>query len=157
MLPKIGISEIYLQKSINLLAIVLSDEMTLYIKTRKFHWNVAGESFMELHKLFEAQYTEIELVVDAVAERIGKLGGKAIGTMNEFTLLSRIIEHPNKYPVQKAMISELLSDHETLIEELRKDIDICATENHDVGSADLLTGIMKQHETTAWILRRYLN
>ncbi len=157
MLPKIGISEIYLQKSINLLAVVLSDEMTLYIKTRKFHWNVAGESFMELHKLFEAQYTEIELIVDAVAERIGKLGGKAIGTMNEFTLLSRIIEHPNKYPVQKAMISELLSDHETLIEELRKDIDVCANENHDAGSADMLTSIMQQHETTAWILRRYLN
>jgi len=157
MLPKIGISETYLQKSINVLAVVLSDEMTLYIKTRKFHWNVAGESFMELHKLFESQYTEIEIIVDEVAERIGKLGGKVIGTMNEFTLLSQIVEHPNKYPVQKAMISELLSDHETLIEQIRKDIDICATENHDAGSADLLTGIMKQHETTAWVLRRYLN
>jgi len=55
------------------------------------------------------------------------------------------------------MISELLSDHETLIEEIRKDIDICASDNHDAGSADLLTGIMKQHETTAWVLRRYLN
>lgn len=157
MLPKIGISEIHLQKSINLLAVVLSDEMTLYIKTRKFHWNVAGESFMELHKLFEAQYTELEAVVDTIAERISKLGGKTIGTMNEFTLLTRIIEHPNKYPVQRAMISELLSDHEILITELRKDIDLCASENHDVGTADLLTGILQQHESISWILRRYLN
>lgn len=156
MLPKIGISEINLKKSTNLLAIVLSDEMTLYIKTRKFHWNVAGESFMELHKLFESQYTAIEIIVDEVAERINKLGEKTIGTMNEFTLLSRIIEHPNKYPVQKSMISELLSDHEILIAELRKDIDVCANENHDAGSADLLTGILQQHESIAWILRRYL-
>lgn len=157
MKPKFGISEINLQKSINLLAIVLSDEMTLYIKTRKFHWNVAGESFMEMHKLFESQYTELEAVIDTVAERISKLGGKTIGTMNEFTLLTRIIEHPNKYPVQRAMISELLSDHEILITELRKDIDLCADENHDAGTADMLTGILQQHESIAWILRRYLS
>jgi starvation-inducible DNA-binding protein len=157
MIPKIGMSEIHLQRSINLMSIILSDEMTLYIKTRKFHWNVAGESFMELHKLFENQYTELEVIIDEVAERINKLGGKTIGTMNEFTLLSRIVEHPNKYPVQKAMISELLSDHEMLISELRKDIDICADECHDVGSADLLTGILQQHESIAWILRRYLS
>ncbi len=157
MIPKIGISEIHLQRSIDLLSVMLSDEMTLYIKTRKFHWNVAGESFMELHKLFEAQYTDLEIIIDEVAERINKLGGKTIGTMSEFTLLSRIIEHPNKYPVQKAMISELLSDHEILIAELRKDIDVCSDECHDAGTADLLTRILQQHESVAWILRRYLS
>ena len=157
MIPKIGISEANLLKSISLLSVVLSDEMTLYIKTRKFHWNVAGESFMEMHKLFEEQYTQLEEVIDSVAERVSKLGGKSIGTMNEFTLLSRIVEHPNKYPVQKAMILELLNDHETLITELRKDIDVCTDDCHDVGTADLLTGILQQHETIAWTLRRYLS
>ena len=157
MIPKIGLSEINLQRSIDLLSVVLSDEMTLYIKTRKFHWNVAGESFMELHKLFEGQYTQLEIVIDEVAERVSKLGGKTIGTMNEFTLLSRIVEHPNKYPVQKAMILELLNDHELLIAELRKDIDVCTDDNHDAGTADLLTRILQQHETIAWILRRYLS
>jgi starvation-inducible DNA-binding protein len=157
MIPKIGMSEIHLQRNIDLMSIILSDEMTLYIKTRKFHWNVAGESFMELHKLFEAQYSELEIIIDEVAERINKLGGKTIGTMNEFTLLTRIVEHPNKYPVKSAMISELLSDHEMIISELRKDIDICAEECHDVGTADLLTGILQQHESIAWILRRYLS
>jgi len=156
MIPKIGITENNLQKVNALLSVILSDEVTLYIKTRKFHWNVAGESFMELHKLFESQYTELESIIDTVAERIGKLGGKTIGTMNEFSLLSRIVEHPNKYPIQKAMLLELLSDHEILIGELRKDIDLCSDENHDAGTADLLTGILQQHESIAWILRRYL-
>lgn len=157
MTPKIGITENHLQKLNSILSVVLSDEMTLYVKTRKFHWNVAGESFMELHKLFEAQYTELEAIIDTVAERIGKLGGKTIGTMSEFSLLSRIVEHPDKYPAQKAMLTELLTDHETLIAELRKDIDACANENHDAGTADLLTGILQQHETIAWFLRRYLS
>ena len=77
--------------------------------------------------------------------------------MNEFTLLTRIVEHPNKYPVQKAMISELLSDNEIIITELRKDVDICTDECHDAGTADLLTGILQQHESFAWVLRRYLS
>ena len=157
MIPKIGITEEHLHDANKLLSVVLSDEMMLYVKTRKFHWNVAGENFMELHKLFESQYTEIEAIIDTVAERIGKLGGKTIGTMNEFALLSRIVEHPNQYPVWKVMIEELLSDHESLVAELRKDIDLSADENHDAGTADLLTGIMQQHETIAWILRRYLD
>lgn len=156
MIPKIGIAQEHLQKVNNLLSVVLSDEMTLYIKTRKFHWNVAGESFMELHKLFESQYAELEVIIDTVAERIGKLGGKTIGTMNEFSLLSRIVEHPNEYPVRKSMLSQLLSDHEILITELRKDVDLCAIDYHDAGTADLLTGMLQQHETIAWILRRYL-
>ncbi|WP_284652941.1 Dps family protein [Flavobacterium terrisoli] len=155
--PKIGISEANLKKSTLLLSTVLADEMTLYIKTRKFHWNIVGNSFMELHKLFESQYKEFEEIIDEVAERINKLGSKTIGTMKEFSKLTRLVEHENKYPLQKDMIQELLSDNETLIMEIRKDIDTCSEESHDAGSADLLTKILQQHETMAWVLRRYLS
>lgn len=156
MIPKIGISEENLKSLNDLLSVVLADETTLYLKTRKFHWNVTGDSFMELHKLFEGQYKEIEVVIDEVAERIGKLGGKAIGTMSEFSKLTKLKEAPGKYPNQKTMISELLSDHEFLISELRKDIDKASDKLEDAGTADLLTKILQQHESTAWILRRYL-
>lgn len=105
MTPKIGISEANLKKSASILSTLLSDEMTLYVKTRKFHWNITGNSFMELHKLFEAQYTELEEVIDEVAERINKLGSKTIGTMKEFSKLSRLQENENNYPAQKEMIS----------------------------------------------------
>ena len=55
MKPNIGISEKNLQAVTGILSNVLADAMVLYSKTRKFHWNVKGESFMELHKLFEGQ------------------------------------------------------------------------------------------------------
>lgn len=157
MIPKIGISEVHLKSSIDLLSVVLSDEMILYIKYRKFHWNVSGESFMELHKLFEDHYNQLEKIIDEVAERISKLGGKTIGTASEFAKFSRLQEMPNKYPHQKEMMNELLADNEMLITEIRKDIDICSDDNHDVGTADLLTRVLQQHETMAWILRRYLS
>lgn len=157
MKPEIGISEKHLDKSIALLSVILADEMTLYIKTRKFHWNVCGDSFMELHKLFQSQYTELEENIDLIAERINKLGGKTIGTMKEFTEETRLKEYPNKYPNQKDMMKELLADNESVIVNLRKDIETCTEKNKDAGTADFLTGLMEDHETTAWILRRYFN
>ena len=151
----IGLSAEQLKKSSDMLSTVLSDEMTLYIKTRKFHWNVSGESFMELHKLFEHQYKEIEEIIDEVAERIGKLGSVTIGTMTQFIKITRLKETPDEYPVRLKMIEELLLDHETVIKVLREDVDKC-DENGDAGTTDFLTAVMKQHETIAWTLRRYL-
>ncbi len=157
MKPQIGITEEDLKKSISFLSSILANEVTLYIKTRKFHWNVSGESFMELHRLFEGQYKQLEEYIDEIAERVSKLGGKTIGTMKEFSDLTTLKESPNHYPSQKEMIKELLDDHEIVIIQLRKDIDLCAKENKDAGTVDFLTGLMEQHETMSWVLRRYLN
>lgn len=157
MKPNIGISEKKLHAVNELLSVVLADQVTLYTKTRKFHWNVGGESFMELHKLFEGQYKLLEESIDEVAERISKLGSKTIGTMQEFGKLSSIKEHPGKYPSSKEMILELLKDHEIVIVQLRKSVNDCAEKHKDAGTADLLTGLMEEHETIAWTLRRYLH
>ena len=153
---QIGITEAHLKNSISILSSILANEMTFYIKLRKFHWNVSGQSFMELHKLFEGQYSQMEVSIDETAERISKLGGKTIGTMKEFSELTIIKESPNQYPGQKEMIKELLEDHETIIVRLRKDVDASADENKDAGTADFLTSLMLDHETMAWTLRRYL-
>ena len=156
MKPEIGISAKNLDSVVKLLSIGLANSMTLYIKTRKFHWNVSGESFMELHKLFENQYKQLEESIDEIAERIGKLGAKTIGTMQEFSELKSLQESPNKYPTQNEMIKELLKDHEAVIVKLREDIDSCTESYKDAGTADFLTGLIQDHETIAWTLRRYL-
>src|ERR1035437_3336223 len=138
MKPQIGISEKNLDRVIALLSTELSNEMTLYVKTRKAHWNVSGESFMELHKLFENQYKQLEESIDEIAERIGKLGGKTIGTMQEYSKLAAIKEAPGKYSSSKDMIKELLKDHETVIIQLRKDIEDCSAKHKDDGTADFV-------------------
>ncbi|HXB40626.1 MAG TPA: DNA starvation/stationary phase protection protein [Bacteroidia bacterium] len=156
MKPKIGIPEKKLDKVAEQLSVVLANEMVLYVKTRKFHWNVSGESFMELHKLFESQYTKLERSIDEIAERINKLGSPAIGTMQEFLKVTTLKEHPHKYPSSKDMLGELLDDHESIIILLRKEIKTCSEKHEDAGTADFMTGLMELHETNAWILRRYL-
>jgi starvation-inducible DNA-binding protein len=153
----IGISPKNLLKSTALLGTVLSNEMTLYVKTRKFHWNISGNSFMELHKLFEEQYRILENSIDEVAERISQLGEKTIGTMTEFLENSTLKESPKEYVSQKNMLQELLNDHEQLVTEYRDYIPVLENENHDAGSADFITGLLQQHEKMAWVLRRYLH
>lgn len=153
--PHIGISTSNLKKSASILATILSNEMTLYVKTRKFHWNISGNSFVELHKLFEEQYCILEAQIDEVAERISQLGEKTIGTMKEFIENSTLKESPKEYTSQKQMLKELLENHEQLIVEFRSYIPVFENETNDAGSADFVTGLLQQHEKMAWVLRRY--
>ena len=156
MTPNIGLSAKNLKSITSLLSGVLADAVLLYTKTRKFHWNVSGNSFMELHKLFEKQYNQLEEAIDEIAERINKLGTKTPGTLQEFLQLASLKESPGKYPSQKEMITELLKDHEAVIIQLRKYINDCDEKYNDKGTADFLTDLIKEHETIAWTLRRYL-
>ena len=96
MKPNIGINDKNLKEISNILSGVLADAVVIYTKTRKFHWNVSGQSFMELHKLFENQYKQLEEAIDEIAERINKLGSPTIGTLKEFSELSNIKEAPGK-------------------------------------------------------------
>ncbi|HEV7783144.1 MAG TPA: DNA starvation/stationary phase protection protein [Chitinophagaceae bacterium] len=156
MTPNLGISAKNLKSITGLLSAVLADAMILYTKTRKFHWNVSGNSFMELHKLFEKQYTQLEEAIDEIAERINKLGAKTPGTLEEFLKMGSIKEAPGKYPSQKEMLNELLNDHEAVVRQLRKHIKDCDEKYDDIGTSDFLTDMIKEHETIAWTLRRYL-
>ena len=156
MKPNIGITDKNLKEVTTMLSAVLADSVVLYTKTRKFHWNVNGQSFMELHKLFEVQYNKLEEAIDEIAERISKLGAPTIGTLKEFSQLTSLKETPGKNPDQTGMLKELLADHETIIKALRKNVDNCDDKFKDKGTADFLTGLMLEHETIAWTLRRYI-
>lgn len=157
MKTKIGVPNSQLKESADILTVLLADEMVLYVKTRKFHWNVSGQSFMELHKLFQNEYEELEEIADLDAERINKLGSRTIGTMKEFLELTRIAETIDKYPEQKDLIRELLDNHESIAVFIRKDIEQLSDKSKDFGTIDFITGILEQHESISWVLRRYLN
>ena len=156
MKTNIGISDKNRTGSVEILNRLLSDEFVLYTKTRNYHWNVKGTDFSELHKLFEAQYVELEGIIDEVAERSRSLGGNAVGTLKEYLGLTRLKEIPGNYPVAAKMISNLLADHESIIRSLREDLTAAAEKFGDMGTSDFLTGLMEQHEKTAWMLRSYL-
>ncbi len=151
----IGISDKNALEVANLLQVILADEQVLYAKTRNYHWNVEGRSFMELHKFYESTYTELAELIDEVAERIRKIGHYAQGRLQDFLEQARLLEgqYTNNSTEQ---LKNLLEDHETLIRELRTDIELTGDKYKDAGTADFLTGLLKEHEKFAWFTRSYL-
>ena len=155
MKPNLGITAKNLNAVNDVLNKVLADGNVLYIKLRKFHWNLSGDNFMELHLLFEDQYDAVAEGVDAVAERISTLGGVAIGTTAEFAKMSQLKENPGKIPTGQEMLRELVGDHETIVKSLRKNLDVVEEKYGDAGTSDFLNGLMQEHEKMAWKLRKY--
>lgn len=152
----IGLKDSQRKPVIDILNRLLADEILLYIKTRNFHWNVEGPDFSETHKFFEAQYEELDEIMDDVAERARSIGGRAAGSMSEYLKLTRLSEEKADITGEKAMIAHLLDDHESIIRQLRKDIDAVGDKHGDAGTNDFLTGVMEAHEKMAWMLRSYL-
>jgi starvation-inducible DNA-binding protein len=155
MKPDFEIADNKLKEVATLLNTLLADEYILYTKTRNAHWNIQGKNFSELHKFFEGQYESLDIIIDNTAERVRALGHFALGTLKDFLQVARLSEQNDKFSDQNTIIQTLLTDHESIIRSLSKDI-IVTTECNDLGTADFMTGIMEQHEKMAWMLRSYL-
>jgi starvation-inducible DNA-binding protein len=156
MTVNLGIPEKHLQAVANELQKLLADEYILYTKTRNYHWNVESPSFIEMHKLYESQYEQLDEIIDEVAERIRKLGHHTEARLKDFLNLTRLDE-PAYTTKVKEQLQNLLSDHETIIRFTRKNITEFADVHKDIGSSDFVTGLMQKHETMAWFIRSYLS
>ena len=133
---------------------LLADTYTLYLKTHNFHWNVKGPMFQTLHLMFEAQYNELALAVDLIAERIRALGFPAPGTYGAYAKLSSIAETEG-VPEARDMIRLLVEGQEAVVRTARRIFPV-VDKARDEASADLLTQRMQVHEKTAWMLRALL-
>lgn len=151
----IGVKDDARKKIVETLNMRLSDEYVLYTKTRKYHWNVIGPRFHQLHEFFKEQYEILDEMVDEIAERARQLGGKSLGTLDEFARNSSINEEPGQNPDAQTMISNLLKDHETVIKTLRKNADE-AEELEDMVTNDFFLEAAQKHEKMAWMLRAHL-
>ena len=150
----IGIKEQDREKLAEELSKLLADSYTLYLKTHNFHWNVTGPMFQTLHTMFEQEYTELALAVDAIAERIRALGHPAPGSYSAFSRLATVKE-TDGVPRATEMVQLLVEAHETVVRTARKVLSV-ADEAGDDATADLATQRLQIHEKTAWMLRSLL-
>lgn len=141
---------------LRLLNTVLADEFVLHLKSRRFHWNVEGRDFSELHDLFEKHQEQLGGIIDEVAERIRALDGIVAGSLEEYLKLTRLNEDVGRQLVARDMASTLLKNHEALVLYLRADLRECAEQRDDGGTANFLTDLTQAHERMSWMLRAYL-
>lgn len=134
---------------------LLADSYTLYLKTHNYHWNVTGPMFNTLHLMFEAQYNELALAVDTIAERIRALGYPAPGSYQAYAKLT-VIKEENDEPDAETMIRRLVSGQEAVTRTAREIFPL-ADDAADEPTADLLTQRMQIHEKNAWMLRSLIS
>lgn len=133
---------------------LLSDEYILVVKIKKYHWNVKGTNFIELHHLFDDQYEQVSDIIDDIAELTRTLGIEAAGSMKEFLEMASLKEDTTTTADQARMNLNLMADHEAIIRNMRaacasKDVNaICEVDN-------LLQEKMLKHAKMGWFLRSY--
>jgi len=152
----IGLSEQVCHESVEALNQILADTITLRDMYKKHHWQVVGETFYQLHLLFDKHYEEQNTLVDEVAERIQLLGGISIAMaadVAETTSIERPPRGREEVPVQ---LSRLLEAHEQILKEAR-DYAKAADERGDDGTNDLLVSdVIRTNELQVWFIAEHL-
>ncbi|MEZ5023004.1 MAG: DNA starvation/stationary phase protection protein [Chitinophagales bacterium] len=89
---RLGFTHMETAELVTTLNKLLSNYQVHYQKLRKFHWNVEGQDFFELHEVFEEEYNSVKENIDDVAERIRVFGKFPIATMAGYLNVSEIVE-----------------------------------------------------------------
>ncbi|MCO6416754.1 DNA starvation/stationary phase protection protein Dps [Siccirubricoccus sp. KC 17139] len=143
------------QVSIEVLQGCLSDSVDLYNATRQAHWNVKGQHFGQLHKLFEEFYTALAAATDDLAERIVQLGGTANGTTQTIAGGTRLPPYPTDMHAGMDHVRALSDRYAQVAKTLREGID-ATDEAGDADTADLLTEQSRATDKMLWMLEAHL-
>ena len=154
-LNSIGLSE---EKSTQLaedLNVLLANFQQYYQNLRGIHWNIRGKSFFDLHVKFEELYTDANVKVDEVAERILTLGGVPLHTFEGYMENSRV-------PVGKDITRDVEAIRlivDSLKELLIIERQILATSDDagDEGTNSMMSDFITEQEKIVWMMRAWLN
>jgi starvation-inducible DNA-binding protein len=133
------------------LTVILADMFALYIKTKNFHWHVAGPHFRDYHLLLDEQSEQIFGATDAIAERVRKIGATTLRSIGHIARLQRVADNNEGYVAPEDMLAELLQDNRQLVVSFRGAHALC-DESGDVASASLIENWIDEAEHRAWFL-----
>ncbi len=143
-----------MDKVVEALRQVVADTYALIGQTHICHWNVRGPSFFSLHTAFEAQYNELFMAVDEIAERIRAKGALAPGGLKNLANMAGIEEIVEDASAEE-MVKHLVDANKKLLADLKIARDH-ASEAGDSESEDLMIARLQVHEKTVWMLNSYL-
>jgi len=133
------------------LAILAADVVALWMKTKNFHWHVSGPHFRDYHLLLDEQSDQIYAMIDPIAERARKLGGKALRSVGQVKKLQRVLDNDADYVTPQDMLAELREDNKQLTRNMRVLHEVC-DEHNDVATASLLENWIDETEQRSWFL-----
>jgi starvation-inducible DNA-binding protein len=133
----------------------LADHFALYVKTKNFHWHVAGPRFRDLHLLFDEQATQILAVTDLIGERVRKNGAGTITSIGAIAKATAIADEDGT-PGADKMVKQLRDDNAKLLERLRE-VKQTSEEAGDHATNGLVDDWIDQAEQRVWFLTETLS
>lgn len=133
---------------------LLANFQIYYQNLRGLHWNIKGKNFFELHAKFEELYTDSQVKIDEIAERILTLQGKPLHTFTDY------IEN-SKVPVGKDISNDeesvrLVVNSLSSLLEIEREILNLSDEVDDEGTNSMMSDFISEQEKTMWMLNSWL-
>ncbi|MEH6681745.1 MAG: Dps family protein [Sediminicola sp.] len=136
------------------LNVLLANFQGYYQNLRGIHWNIQGKRFFDLHPKFEELYTDANIKVDMIAERILTLGGVPLHTFDDYIKNSQVPIGKNISDDEKAIRLIVDSLKELLLIE-RKILD-SSDEANDEGTNSMMGDFISEQEKTLWMMKAWL-
>ncbi len=155
MAKEIDLTEKQVKPVVDMLNEYLANYHVHYQKLRGCHWNVKGPHFFTLHIKFEELYTNAQLTIDEIAERVLTLGKPPHSRFADYIKESSIKEVNTIGMKDMDMVEELLKDMTKLIE-LERSLLEETDKVGDDGSNDMVNRFMQFKEKNIWMLKSFL-
>ncbi|MGB0981058.1 MAG: Dps family protein [Winogradskyella sp.] len=140
-----------LAKDLNTL---LANFQLYYQNLRGIHWNIKGKAFFDLHVKFEELYTDANLKVDEIAERILTLGETPLHTFEDYTKAAKVPVGKNISEDDKAV--QLIVDSLSELLKIERSILKTSDEANDEGTNSMMSDFITQQEKTVWMMKAWL-
>ncbi|MGF1738329.1 Dps family protein [Photobacterium satsumensis] len=132
---------------------LLANYQVLYMNARGYHWNIKGKEFFELHAKFEEIYTDLQVKIDELAERVLTLGATPSHSFTHYVQVSEIKEHLNSHAGDEC-VSGLQQGFKVLLG-MQRGILALAGEADDEGTAAIMGDYIREQEKLMWMLNAY--
>ena len=134
---------------------LLADHLALYIKTKNFHWHVAGPRFRDLHLLFDEHAIELRDQIDVIGERVRKLDDYTLTSIGSIAKHTQVKDQDDVTLTAEAMLKELRDDNAAMVKRL-KDMKPLAEQANDNATDGLLDDWTDMAEERVWFLTQTL-
>jgi len=136
------------------LNILLSNYQTYYQNLRGIHWNIRGKRFFDLHVKFEELYTDSQVKIDLIAERVLTIGGIPLHTFEDYMKNNQLTVGKN-ISIDEIAIRLIVDSLSSLLKIERSILDKSAAIN-DEGTNSMMSDFIKEQEKTVWMMRAWL-
>lgn len=134
----------------------LASTICLYLKFKKFHWDVRGRHFRDLHLAYDDFIEKFFPSIDELAERLVALGGSPKNSLSDLERYSVVAIPSVTIRDGRTQVTELVDDLSAIGRGYRDDSQ-AADQAGDPATADMYNGYAAIIDKIRWMLQAVMD